>query len=85
MAVRLILGAMTQERHVLFPGEMLDEPKRKFLAVILDGWIRAIERLRLKQLDAIAPREFRPGKPPRQKATDQPLARTQVRHPNVVA
>src|SRR3990167_9569546 len=85
VALALILGAMAQERDVADSGEPLDEAKREFLAVILDGAASLIDRPVQEKLVPI--RHRKPG--PRQRSSlalaQDPLARAKARHPHIVA
>jgi len=42
VAMRLIFGAMAQERHVSALAQSLQKPEREFLPVIFDGWVALI-------------------------------------------
>src|SRR5438067_12836687 len=83
VTMRLVFGAMAEQRHGLSLGQMLQEPQREFLPVILDAFVAAINRPAFPQFAAITAAEFRPGDLAGQKFLSQSLARSQVGHPNV--
>ena len=83
VTMRLFFRAMAEQRHGLIFGEMLQEPQREFLPVILDSLVPAINRPAFPQFAAITAAEFRPGNFGGLKFFSQSLARSQVGHPNV--
>ena len=83
VTMRLVFRAMTEQRHGLIFGQVLQEPQREFLPVILDSLVAAINRPVFPQFAAITAAEFRPGDFAGLKFLSQSLARSQVGHPNV--
>ena len=85
MAVCLIFRAMAHQSDVLAFGQMLEKSQGKFLAMVLDGSITCVKGLIFEQFITVTLPEFGPGDFPGEKTADQPLAGTEVRHPNVIA
>src|SRR3989338_6638191 len=85
VALALILGAMAQERDVADSGEPLDEAKREFLAVILDGTASLIDRPVQEKLCPILYRKPGPWQCCSLAPAQALLARPKTRHPHVVA
>src|SRR5690242_7562723 len=85
MAVLLLFRAVAQEGHSLRLRELLDQPKRKFLAMIFDGAVPAIDCRRFEQFLAVTCAELAPGDLTFLKAAQKLFARAKVRHPDMVA
>src|SRR5207302_1875887 len=83
MTMRLVFGAMAEQRHGLIFGQMLKKPQCEFLPVILDSLVAAINRPAFPQFATIAAAESRPRDFAGLKFLSQALARSQVGHPNV--
>ena len=61
MTMRLVFGAMAEQRHGLIFDQTLKEPQREFLSVILDALVAAINRPAFPQFAAITAAELGPG------------------------
>jgi hypothetical protein len=61
MAAALILVTVAHQGDVLSASKALQEPKREFLAVILDAVIVLVDGARLPKLLPIAAAEFGPA------------------------
>jgi hypothetical protein len=85
VTMRLVFGAMAQQRHRLILGKMLQEPQSEFLAVIFDYLVAEIDRPVFAQFLAISAAEFGPRDFPRQKVVPQLLARPEIGHSNIVS
>jgi hypothetical protein len=44
MTLQLILGAVAHERHRTLPGELLQQPQRKLLSMVLNGSAAQVDR-----------------------------------------
>lgn len=84
MALRLILCAMTEQRHCPCPGQLLQKPQREFLAVILDLLVPPIDLARFTQFLQITAAVFPPRYLTCQDGISQLLAWPKVCHPDVV-
>ena len=82
MTVPLILVTVAHQGDVLSASKALQEPKREFLAVILDAVIAFVDGARLPELLPIAAAEFDPACCA---SREQLFAWRKVRHPNVIA
>ena len=83
MAMPLLLGAMTKERHSSRLRQVLEESQGEFLAVIFDSFVAAIDPARFPQFFQIPAAVFLPGNLVRQNGVSQFLARTEVWHPDI--
>jgi len=84
VTLRRVFGAMAHQRHGLPASQLLDQPKREFLPVILDGAASRVNRPVHEQLAAILPQERPPADSSRLDSSEQPLAWTKRGHPDVV-
>src|SRR5262245_49048869 len=85
MTLLLVLGAVAEQRHVAAPCQLLDQPQRELLAVVLDGGVVAIDCAVGAKLASIPPDELRPGHLATQHRFQEPFAWTEGWHPHVVA
>src|SRR5260221_2160117 len=83
MAVLRVFATMAQQRHVLAPGEVLDETECELLPRIADDRVLRFACIRTQYLRAIAPRPLAPVCFVNR--LEQALARAETRHPNVIA
>jgi hypothetical protein len=63
---------------------MLQQPQSKLLAMIFDSLVRSIDPARLAQFLAVTPAILRPSDLSGQERIAEPLARPQIRHPDIV-
>lgn len=83
MALLLVLGAMTKQRHGSSLRQMLEKSQREFLAVIFYSFVPAIDPARLSQFIQITTAIFLPGNLARQNCVSQFFTGTEVRHPDI--
>lgn len=80
-----ILGAMAQQRHSVVSRKVLEKAQSKFLTMVFDSLVAAIDRAVLTQFLAVSVAEFGPRDFPRQKFIHESLARPEICHPDIVA
>jgi hypothetical protein len=74
MAVRFVFGAVTHQRHGLSPAQLLDQPERELLPVILDGPAPRVNGTVHEQLAAVLLTKLSPGDTAGLNTTEQLLA-----------
>ena len=85
MTVRLIVGTVTHQSDITTTSELLDQPQRELLAVILDSLVGLIERITTTaELTTILPRKACPSDLALLKGREQPMTWTKVGHPHVI-
>jgi hypothetical protein len=85
VAVKLILVAVTEQRHRPAFAKRLEKPQGELLAVVFDCRISLIDGSALAQLVAITAAEYGPSNFARLEFFEQGFAPTEIRHPNSVA
>ncbi len=85
MAVLFVLIAMTHQGDVAAMAKLLQQAKRKFLAMILDAFVCPIKvAAAVKEFAAIAASEFQPSDIANPKRLEQLLAGSETCHPFVI-
>ena len=85
VAMRFLFRAMAQQRHGRPFAQRLQKPEREFLAVIFDGCVASIHRVAFAQFFQVTTTELTPADRPRLEFSQQPFARAEVRHPDMIS
>ena len=81
----LLFRAMTQQSDRVGLGQLLEQAQREFLAVILDRSIFPVNRPTFEEFLAITSTEPAPADLAGLYRPQQLLARTEVRHPDIIS
>jgi hypothetical protein len=85
MATRRVLVAVTHQRDISTPPQLLDQPQSELLAVILDALVGLIEgHTTAKELTPVLTPEICPTHRSGLILQEKPFARPEIRHPFVI-